>query len=60
MTVPLFTCLLTTTLCQSCAFVLMALYSWCSVSSFVSTVNSAVIDDLRFVFREYKESVTRF
>jgi len=56
----LFLCLLAVTLCQSYAFVLMSLYSWCSVSSFVSTVKNTVVDDLWFVFRKYKESVTRF
>jgi len=59
-TLLLFLCLLAMTLCQTYAFVLMALYSWCSVSSFVSTVKNAVVDDLWFVFRKYKESVTRF
>lgn len=56
----LFLCLLAVTLCQVYAFVLMALYSWCSVSRFVSKVKNAVVDDLWFDFREYEEFVTRF
>lgn len=55
----LFLCLLAVTLCQSYAFVLMALYSWCSVSGFISTVKNSVVDDLWFVFRKYKKFVTR-
>jgi glycogen synthase len=56
----LYLCFLAVNLCQSYTFVLMALHNWCSVASFVTTVKNAVIDDLWFVFRKYKEFVTRF